>query len=125
MAENDFIDSVFEKVLTPVLALIKLIIGLLFKNRLIAFIFYLIFVNIIAVILMKRDKTYAEKGERRIRESTLFIVALVGGSIGMYFSMFKFKHKTLHPQFSIGVPAILCMQCAFLSYLAVTNIFSV
>ena len=125
LADNDFIDSIFEKVLTPIISFVGFIIRILFANRMIALMVYLLIVNAIAVVLMKRDKTYAENGERRIKESTLLIVALAGGSLGMYLSMFKFKHKTLHPQFAVGVPVIIAIQCAFVSYLALWNILMI
>ena len=79
-------------------------------------------INLIAIILMKKDKEYAEKGERRIREMTLLIVALIGGSFGMYYAMFKYKHKTLHKKFSIGIPIIIVIQCAYLSYMIIRGI---
>ena len=125
MAENDFIDGVFEKILNPIIAFLGFVIKILFTNRIIALMIYFVIVNAIAVVLMKRDKTYAENGERRIKESTLLIVALAGGSLGMYFSMFKFKHKTLHTQFAIGVPVIIALQCAFFSYLALWKILMI
>ncbi len=125
MADNDFIDSIFQKILTPIISLIGFIIKVLFVNRIVALIVYFIIVNAIAVVLMKRDKAYAENGERRIKESTLLIVAFAGGSLGMYFSMFKFKHKTLHPQFAIGVPVIIALQCAFFSYLALWKLLRI
>lgn len=79
-------------------------------------------VNLIAIILMKKDKEYAEKGERRIREMTLLIVALIGGSLGMYYAMFKYKHKTLHKKFSVGVPVIIVIQFAYLAYMVMKGI---
>lgn len=79
-------------------------------------------INLIAIILMKKDKEHAEKGERRIRETTLLIVALIGGSFGMYYAMFKYKHKTLHKKFSIGIPIIIVIQCAYLSYMIIRGI---
>ena len=60
-------------------------------------------------------------GERRIRENTLLIVAIVGGSFGMYYAMFKYKHKTLHNKFSIGVPVIMVIQLAYISYLLMSG----
>lgn len=71
---------------------------------------------------MKKDKGYAEKGERRIREATLLIVALIGGSFGMYYAMFKYKHKTLHKKFSIGVPVIMVIQSAYIAYFIMRGI---
>ena len=53
---------------------------------------------------------------------TLLIVALIGGSFGMYYAMFKYKHKTLHKKFSIGIPIIIVIQCAYLSYMIIRGI---
>ena len=64
---------------------------------------------------MKKDKEYAENGERRIREATLLVVALIGGSFGMYYAMYKYKHKTLHKKFSIGIPLIILLQSAYIT----------
>ena len=125
MADNDFINNIFETVLTPVLAVLKFVFNLLFSNYITIFIFFIILVNVLAIILMKKDKSYAENGERRVRESTLLTVALVGGSLGIYYSMFKYKHKTLHTQFAVGVPIIICLQSAFLSYFVMTKLFLV
>ena len=125
LADNEMINKAIEVIFSPILAFFKFIIGVLFSNHIVATFVFLIFVNWIAVILMKKDKKYAETAQRRVRESTLLLVALVGGSIGMYFAMFKYKHKTLHTQFAVGVPAIICLQCAFVSYLLVTKILVV
>ena len=35
---------------------------------------------------------------------------LIGGSLGVMMGMRLFRHKTLHPKFSIGVPVILVLQ---------------
>lgn len=59
---------------------------------------------------MLADKHKARKNQWRIRESTLLIWAAVGGSIGILAGMYLFRHKTLHPKFTIGVPLILAAQ---------------
>ena len=46
----------------------------------------------------------------------------MGGSFGMYFAMFKYKHKTLHRKFSIGVPAIIMLQFAYMAYAVMRGI---
>ncbi|MBQ2117141.1 MAG: DUF1294 domain-containing protein [Lachnospiraceae bacterium] len=48
----------------------------------------------------------------RIPESTLFIVALIGGSIGSIIGMNFFRHKTKHWYFVLGMPLILIAQIA-------------
>lgn len=71
---------------------------------------YLAFVNLTGFCLMGIDKRKAIKGAFRIPEATLFIVALIGGSIGSIFGMYTFRHKTRHATFVYGMPAILILQ---------------
>ena len=124
MAENEVVDKIFSGILTPILAVIKWLVGTIFSSRAMFIIVFIIMINIIAILLMKKDKEYAEKGERRIREATLLLVALMGGSFGMYFAMFKYKHKTLHRKFSIGVPVIIMLQFAYMAYAVMRGILA-
>ena len=71
---------------------------------------YLAVVNIVGFVLMGKDKRRAEKGSWRIRESTLFNVAIIGGSIGSMLGMAAFHHKTHKWYFRIGMPLILIAQ---------------
>lgn len=57
------------------------------------------------------DKWKAKKNRWRVRESTLLIVAVLGGSIGSLAGMYLFRHKTQHLKFTLGVPLILAAQC--------------
>ena len=41
---------------------------------------------------------------------TMFIVAILGGSLGVYAGMEVFRHKTKHAKFTVGVPLILAIQ---------------
>lgn len=56
------------------------------------------------------DKHKAKAGSYRIPEATLFILALIGGSIGSTVGMFFFRHKTRHWYFVVFMPAILILQ---------------
>lgn len=73
---------------------------------------YLGAVNAVAFILPAVDKRRAKKDRWRIRESTLFLVAAMGGSVMMYISMRLFHHKTQHKRFMIGIPIIFVLQVA-------------
>ena len=73
---------------------------------------YLLTVNAIGYLLMLADKRKAQKKLWRIPEATLFLMAAIGGSIGSIAGMYKFRHKTKHWQFVIGMPAILIAQVA-------------
>ena len=71
---------------------------------------YLILMNLIGFALMGIDKHKAIKGAFRIPEATLFVVAIIGGSIGSIFGMYTFRHKTRHKKFVYGMPAVLIIQ---------------
>ena len=73
-------------------------------------IIYLIIINIIAFLGMFIDKKKAEKDKWRIKESTLLILALAGGSIGAIAGMYVFHHKTQKPRFYIGIPIIIVLH---------------
>lgn len=74
---------------------------------------YLLLANLIAFLFMWRDKCLAKKeNARRIPEKTLFLCALLGGSIGAIAGMYRFRHKTKHWYFVLGMPAILLAQIA-------------
>lgn len=75
-----------------------------------AFTIYLVFINILAFVLMGTDKAKAKRNAWRIPEKTLFLSAILGGSIGAILGMQLFRHKTRHRSFVLGMPAILAAQ---------------
>ena len=72
---------------------------------------YLLIINAAGFLLMLADKWKAKKNRWRIRESTLLLVAALGGSLGSLAGMYLFRHKTLHLKFTLGIPLILAAQC--------------
>ena len=74
------------------------------------FIIYLVIINIVAFLAMWIDKQKAKKGKWRISETALFILAILGGSIGGMIGMYTFRHKTKKMRFVIGFPAILVCE---------------
>lgn len=75
---------------------------------------YLLLVNLVGFVLMGVDKHKAKKKQWRIPEKTLFLSAILGGSIGALYGMHLFRHKTKHKSFKFGIPAILVMQMVLL-----------
>ncbi len=71
---------------------------------------YFLLANIIAFALMGIDKRKAKKHAWRIQERTLFVSAIIGGSIGAMYGMHVFRHKTQHKSFIIGMPCIFGIQ---------------
>ena len=78
------------------------------------FFLYLLIVNAIAMLLMIVDKHRARKKLRRISESNLFIVAILGGSLGSIIGMRMVRHKTRHRKFTVGMPLILLCQAGLI-----------
>lgn len=73
---------------------------------------YLAIINLIGFTIMGIDKLKARKRAWRIPESTLFVIAIIGGSPGTTIGMHLFHHKTRHWYFLYGMPAILFVQIA-------------
>lgn len=73
-------------------------------------ILYLIIINALAFCFMLADKVKAKKGYWRISEATLMTLAALGGSLGAYFAMVLFRHKTKRPKFRLGLPALIALH---------------
>lgn len=71
---------------------------------------YFALITIVAFALMGIDKHKAKKGAFRISEASLFITALLGGSIGSVAGMLVFHHKTNHWYFQAFMPLIALAQ---------------
>ena len=79
------------------------------KVALILVIYFLV-MSFIGFFSMYLDKRKAQKHLWRIPEATLFLIAIIGGSIGSILGMHVFHHKTRHRYFVYGLPAILILQ---------------
>ncbi len=77
---------------------------------------YLILMNILGFFLMFADKKKAQKHAYRIPEKTLFLCSLLGGSLGTWWGMYAFRHKTKHWYFVIGMPLIFFAHVALLAF---------
>ena len=75
---------------------------------------YLAAVNLIAFAVFGVDKRRAKRKQWRVPERTLFLLALLGGSLGAVCGMCTFHHKTRHWYFRYGLPTILLAHCAVL-----------
>ena len=79
--------------------------------------YYFLAINLVAFILFCIDKLKARKNLWRIPETTLLLLAVIGGSIGAWMGMYVWHHKTMHLKFKYGVPVILALQIAIGVYL--------
>ena len=78
---------------------------------------YLIVMNLIGLAVMAMDKSKARHHAWRIPEKILFLVSILGGSVGTWAGMYLFHHKTKHWYFVAGMPLILVCQAALAIYL--------
>jgi len=71
---------------------------------------YLAIMNLTGLFIMWLDKNKAKRNAWRIPEKTLFLVSIIGGSIGTWAGMYVFHHKTKHWYFVIGMPFIFVIH---------------
>ena len=83
--------------------------------------YYLAAINVITFLIYGIDKWKAKKQKWRISESTLLMLAVIGGSVGAWIGMKTWHHKSLHKKFKYGIPFILTLQLALMIYLHVMN----
>ena len=76
-------------------------------------------INLASLCLMGLDKWRAWKDSWRIRERTLWLFAFLMGAYGATLGMYLFRHKTRHPAFRYGLPALCFVQLAILIFLIV------
>ena len=82
---------------------------------------YLVAINLITFIVYGADKHAAIKGRTRTRVATLLGLAFIGGSLGAFFGMGVFRHKTKKLQFIIGVPFMLIIHVLLIWYFVLPN----
>ena len=81
--------------------------------------FYLAAINTVTFFAYGIDKLRAKRGAWRIPEKTLFLLPLLGGSVGAIAGMKVFHHKTKHWYFKYGLPLILLAQIALVVWLRI------
>ena len=78
---------------------------------------YMLIMSLAAFAAFGIDKFRAKTDRWRIRERTLFLLALFGGGVGAFLGMRVFRHKTRHTQFVIGIPVIMAVQLVLAVFL--------
>jgi uncharacterized membrane protein YsdA (DUF1294 family) len=77
---------------------------------------YLIAINLLTLIFFGVDKASAASHAWRIRERTLLLLALLGGSPGALLGIKLFRHKTKKDSFLALLALVLLAQVATLLY---------
>ena len=80
---------------------------------------YFVAINAVAIAAFAQDKAKAIRGERRIREADLLLLATIGGSPGAFWARQRFRHKTRKQPFSGQLETIAMLQAGMLLGLAV------
>lgn len=81
---------------------------------------YVLLMSLTDFVLMGLDKRRSKRpGARRVPERTFFLLALLGGSPGAIAGMYRFRHKTRHWYFVMGLPAILILQIAAVIFIVI------
>lgn len=78
---------------------------------------YIVIINLAGFFSMVIDKKRAINKKYRISEKNLFLIAILGGSLGSILGMNLIHHKTKHWYFKFGIPLILLLQIFILFYL--------
>ncbi|KOR87720.1 DUF1294 domain-containing protein [Paenibacillus solani] len=81
-----------------------------------ALIVWIVFINAVAYLVMSDDKRRARMGRDRVPEKTLFLLAAIGGALGIWIAMYRKRHKTRHLTFKVGVPLLLIVNVALYTY---------
>ena len=81
-----------------------------------AVIYYLVIINIVTFLVYGIDKWKARKAKWRVREASLLMLAVLGGSIGAWLGMKVWHHKTQHKKFRYGIPAIIIIQLGIIGF---------
>lgn len=82
------------------------------------FCIWLIIINILTFAVFGIDKKKAIDGKFRISELTLFLLSILGGSLGGLAAMYIFHHKTKKWYFKFGIPLILIAQVFLIIFIA-------
>jgi len=82
---------------------------------------YILIANMIGFYLMWKDKQKAKQRAYRIPERTFWLLAILGGGIGIYIGMQTFRHKTKHKSFTIGIPVLIVIN--IISFISLTVYF--
>ena len=65
---------------------------------------------------MSEDKRRARNRRDRVPERTLFLLAAIGGALGVLIAMYRKRHKTRHLSFRVGIPLLLFVNAVLYAF---------
>jgi uncharacterized membrane protein YsdA (DUF1294 family) len=72
----------------------------------------LVLFNFVGYLIVKVDKKKEAKNERPINGTTYFALGALGGSLGIYFSMFINRYKIEEAKYCVGILLLLIINIA-------------
>lgn len=79
--------------------------------------YILLLINVMSYLIMWIDKRSAINKRRRISEKTLFVFAIIGGSLGIWLgTRSPLFHKAAKSKFTVGIPFIFLIQFGIIFY---------
>ena len=89
---------------------------------------HLVLISLFAIYQTVRDKALSNVPKDspnywRVPEAQLLLISALGGSVAMYLTMQTIRHKTQHPKFMIGIPAIMIAQLALAAFIVWLRLF--
>ncbi|GIO63932.1 uncharacterized membrane protein YsdA (DUF1294 family) [Paenibacillus sp. VMFN-D1] len=77
---------------------------------------WFIFINAVGYLIMSEDKRRARNRRDRVPERTLFLLAAIGGALGVLIAMYRKRHKTRHLSFRVGIPLLLFVNAVLYAF---------
>lgn len=71
-----------------------------------------VLMNLLGIFSARMDKRRAKRNMLRVSESTLMLIALLGGALGMFLAMLLLNHKTRYMKFMAGLPLMAVAHLA-------------
>ena len=83
---------------------------------------WLLLINLVTYAAFAHDKRAAERGEWRVPENTLLMMAFVGGSPGALLARRRLRHKTRKQPFSVALYLIVGVHLVLVAFFTVAGI---
>jgi uncharacterized membrane protein YsdA (DUF1294 family) len=71
---------------------------------------YAVLINLSSFAIIGYDKRMAKIGGWRVPEKNIFLLAFMGGALGVYLGMIHFRHKTRHLVILYGIMLLIIVN---------------